>query len=224
MSKKVAKNKDAGVHDEGETPRTDEPATAPTESASVVEKPSDGKKIEILGVGHEVGDTVMFGDLETKVVEERQLPASPNSGVPAGVYPVVSMLLKPGNRTAYRAVVAGTLYPIREYGTVNAVISKIRGESKPRVKKNKVAASVLEDTAAFSLTGQATKILDAYLDLKTDGDRGSVLSELVTRHLGPEVERMQATREAIQKLPHDLLAALAGATEEKRQQVFAMLK
>lgn len=200
-----------------------EEEVALTEAIPAEEETEVTKTVEILGTTYSAGNTFTFESQEVTVVGEESLAASSSSGVAAGTYPVVSMIIKPGNRTAYRAVVDGTLYPIREYGSPKAVISKIRGESKPRVKKSRAAAPT-GDGEGLTLTVGAMRILGDYLEMKP-GESGSlVVSGLITAHLGPEVEQMRSAREAIHKLPPDFLAAMAGTSEEERRKMLEVLK
>ncbi len=183
----------------------------------------DAREIEVKGAKHQIGSIFTFGEREVTLVDERVLKTSANAGITEGVYPIVSILLKPSNRAAYRAIVGDALYPIRGYGTSGEVIAKIRGEAKqPRARKARTAAA--GESHVLSLTTAAARTFDTYLDMKPTENGEQVLSALVLLHLGPEVEKMLLTREAIQKLPHDLLAALAGANEETRRRVLEMLR
>lgn len=172
------------------------------------------------------GTTFTVDGQEVTFEAERQLAASPNSGVTPGVYQIVSTLLKPGNRKVYRAVVGDTLYPIRGYDTANEVISKIRGESKePRKSRKASAAKPISHAVGegFSLTDAADDILRDYLTLRNEDDADAVLSHLVETHLGPEVAKLKAAQEAIRTLPVDLLTALANASDEKRRKILEAL-
>ena len=44
------------------------------------------------------------------------------------------------------------------------------------------------------------------------------------KHLGPEVERLRRTQDAIKKLPMALLARLAESSDEKRAEILALLR
>lgn len=171
------------------------------------------------------GTTLTIDGQEVTFEAERQLGASPNSGVASGVYRIVSMILKPGNRKVYRAIVGDTLYPIRGYDTPNEVIAKIRGESKEPRKPRKAAARPTPHTTGegFSLSDVADNILRDYLVLRKQDDADAVLSQLVETHLGPEVAKLKAAQEAIRTLPVDLLTALANASDEKRRQILEAL-
>lgn len=172
------------------------------------------------------GTTFTVDGQEVTFEAERQLAASPNSGVAAGVYQIVSTLLKPGNRKVYRAVVGDTLYPIRGYDTANEVISKVRESSKEPRKSRKASAAKPVSHApseGFSLTDAADDILRDYLALKKEDDADAVLSHLVETHLGPEVAKLKAAQDAISKLPIDLLTALANASDEKRRKILEAL-
>lgn len=175
------------------------------------------------------GTTYTVSGTEVTFEGERHLKASPTSGVQAGVYTIVSTILKPGNRKVYRAVVGEQLYPIREYDTADEIISKIRSESKePRKpRKGSVPKAALRDSDdgdSIQLSDAAVEILRDYLTLRHEEDREGLVSELIVKHLGPEVERLKAAQEAISKLPVDLLTALANASDETRQKILASLR
>ena len=198
------------------------------ESESLPDEKREDKAIDTPGAHPKAGTTITVGGEEVTFERERQLAASPNSGVQAGVYQIVSVILKPGNRKAYRAVVGDALYPIREYGTENEVISKIRGKSKEPRKPRKTAAREVPQTfdegAPIMLSDSAAEVLREYLAFRHEDDQDAVLSDLVETHLGPEVEKLKAAQTAISKLPIDLLTALANATDEKRQKILEALR
>lgn len=178
---------------------------------------------------HKPGDTISVGGQDVTFEAERQLGTSASSGISSGVYSIVSVILMPGNRKVYRAVVGDVLYPIREYGTPNEVISKIRGESKePRKPRKTAVAKTISHTSdegpSITLTDAAAETLRDYLALRQEYDQNEVSSDLVEAHLGPEVKRLQAAQKAISKLPLDLLTALANASDEQRQKLLAALK
>ena len=179
--------------------------------------------VEIDGKVHEPGDTLIIAGTQATVIGFKFLPTSSTSGVADGEYPVVSV--KQGQGRAFRAVVDGALYPIRNHGKPGEVIAKQRESGKPRKsRKHFTPVEHAVDEEAAELSDEAHDVLDSYLALKRDHDRGEVLSDLVMKHLKSEVQKLKATQEAISKLPMDLLALLAGSSEEKRQQVLAMLK
>jgi len=186
--------------------------------------PEHGVKIEIDGKHYAPGDAVTIDGSEYGVESFLQLPASSTSGVSPGTYAVVSEMQ--GNRKAYRAIVDGRLYPVRQYGTPNQVIAKQRESHKGATKAVRAprgqAARTSDD--GIALNAAAADILTDYLSLAMSGaDRDDVVSELVVKHLGPEVERLRSAQAAIAKLPRDLLIALANATEEKRLELMATL-
>jgi hypothetical protein len=198
--------------------------TRSTSAADHDAAPEPGAKIEIGAKNYAVGDAVTIDGSEFVAEAILQLPASSTSGVSAGTYAVVSEMQ--GNRKAYRAVVDGRLYPVRQYGTPNQVIAKQRESHKGATKAARAprgqAARTSDD--GISLGSIAADILSDYLALAPPGaDRGDIMSELVVKHLGPEVERLRSAQAAIAKLPRDLLIALANATEEKRLELMAAL-
>lgn len=197
------------------------------ESESLPEEKREDKAIDTPAAHPKAGTTITVGGEEVTFEDERQLSASPNSGVEAGVYKIVSVILKPGNRKAYRAVVGDALYPIREYGTENEVISKIRGKAKERKPRKAAAREVpqtFDEGAPIMLSDSAAEVLREYLAFRHEDDQDAVLSDLVETHLGPEVEKLKAAQAAISKLPIDLLTALANATDEKRQKILEALR
>lgn len=171
------------------------------------------------------GSSVTIQGRGYTVVGRERLRASSTSGVAEGDYLVVYELV--GERRAYRAVVDGTPYPIRQYGTPDAVIAKQR-ESRGEPGGARATASVTpsdprSDIENIELSHEAVEILEQYVKLKRGGDQGTILSDLVVQHLGPEVERLKKAQEAIQQLPVDLLTRLASASSEQREQILAML-
>lgn len=196
------------------------------ESESLPDEKREEKTIDTPAAHPKAGTTITVAGEEVTFEGERQLAASPNSGVQAGVYRIVSVILKPGNRKAYRAIVNETLYPIREYGGENEVISKIREKGKERKPRKPAAreSSPNFDETSILLSDSAAEILREYLTLRQEDDQETVLSELVETHLGPEVEKLKAAQAAIRKLPVDLLTALANATDEQRQKIFESLR
>ncbi len=220
---KTKKTKAVADSDEAAPP---EAASEPIHEESESQPMSEVKDTK---ARHKPGDTISVGGQDVTFEAERQLGTSASSGVSSGVYPIVSVILMPGNRKVYRAVVGDVLYPIREYGTANEVISKIRGESKEPRKSRKTAAAkpvshVFDGSPSITLTDTAADTLRDYLALRQEYDQDEVLSDLVEAHLGPEVKRLQAAQKAISKLPLDLLTALANASDEQRQKILAALK
>ncbi len=203
----------------------EETQNATTNAAEENGAEESGDHVTIDGSSYAPGATASIGGKDYTVVGTALLRASPTSGVSDGDYAVVYELI--GDRKAYRAVVNGDLYPIRQYGTPDAVVSKQR-ESKGEGSRTKRSTPARAETAHASdhldLTRQASDLLDDYVSLKRGGDQGEIISELIVRHLGPEVERLRKAQEAIQKLPADLLALLAGASDEKRAQILDLLK
>lgn len=171
------------------------------------------------------GSSVTIDGRRFTVVGRERLRASPTSGVAEGDYLVVYELV--GERKAYRAVVDGTPYPIRQYGTPDAVIAKQReSRGEPRAARATTSAPPSEphaDSENIELSHEAVEILEQYVKLKRGGDQGTILSDLVVQHLGPEVERLKRAQQAIQQLPVDLLTRLADASAEQREQILAML-
>ena len=186
--------------------------------------PEHAAKIEIGGKTYVSGEAVTIEGNEFVAEAFLHLPASSTSGVSAGTYAVVSEMQ--GNRKAYRAIVDGHLYPVRQYGTEHQVIAKQRESHKGATKVARAPrgqAARSSDDGIF-LGSVAANILSEYLALAPPGvDRDDVVSELVVKHLGPEVERLRSTQAAIAKLPRDLLVALANASEEKRLELMATL-
>lgn len=200
----MAKNKKAKSESDGSA--LEEP-DGETHELKFADKPADSPAAH-----PKAGTTFTIDGQEVTFEAERQLATSASSGISPGVYQIVSMILKPGNRKVFRAIVGGTLYPIREYGTPGEVISKIRSESKePRKSRKAPVARPLSptsgDDAPITLTESAAEILADYLSLRQEYDQDTVLSDLVDVHLGPEVRKLKAAREAISRLPVDLLTA-----------------
>lgn len=181
-------------------------------------------KIEIGDRTYASGEAVTIEGNEFVAEAFLHLPASSTSGVAAGTYAVVSEMQ--GNRKAYRAIVDGHLFPVRQYGTEHQVIAKQRESHKgaTRVARAPRGQAARTSDDGIFLGSVAASILSDYLALAPPGaDRNDVVSELVVKHLGPEVERLRSTQAAIAKLPRDLLVALANASEEKRLELMATL-
>jgi len=197
--------------------------TRSTSAAAYDIAPEHTAKIEIGGKTYAHGDAVAIDGSEFVAEAFLELPASSTSGVSPGTYAVVSEMQ--GTRKAYRAIVDGRLYPVRQYGTENQVIAKQRESSKGTAKAARAPRGQAARTSesGISLDAAAADIVSDYLTLAPGADRDVVVSELVVKHLGPEVERLKATQAAIAKLPRDLLVALANATEEKRLELMAAL-
>lgn len=201
--------------------------SAQTRSTSAAEHDAASKhvgKIEIGGEGYAPGDAVTIDGGEFTAEGVVHLPASGTSGVAEGTYPVVYEMQ--GKRKAYRAVVDGRLYPIRQYGTEHQVIAKQResGKAGDKAARTPPAQRARSAEEGLSLSVAAAAVLAEYLTLEPGArDQGDVVSSLVVTHLGPEVERLKAAQAAIAKLPRDLLIALANATEEKRLELMAAL-
>ncbi len=155
------------------------------------------------------------------VVGSGRFAASRNSGLSAGDYPVVFEMI--GDRKAYRVYANGEFYPIREFGTPNAIISKQR-ETRATRSAPKSAAPAEDEGEDLELSVEAGRLLTEYVSLNRGVSQSKVLSELVVKHLGPEVERLRRTQEAIKKLPMDLLARLAESSDEKRAEILALLR
>lgn len=198
--------------------------TGPTSAADHDAAPEHTTKIEIGGKTYAPGDAVSIEGDEFVAEAVVYLSASSTSGVSPGTYAVVSEMQ--GNRKAYRAIVDGHLYPVRQYGTEHQVIAKQRESHKGATKVARAPrgqAARTSDDGIF-LGSVAASILSDYLALAPPGaDRDDVVSELVVKHLGPEVERLRTTQAAIAKLPRDLLVALANTSEEKRLELMAAL-
>jgi hypothetical protein len=209
----MAKKKQEPVHSR---------STSAADHDAVPEHPTN---IEIGGKTYAPGDTVKIDGGEFVAEAVVQLPSSATSGVTAGTYSVVSEMQ--GNRKAYRAVVDGRLYPIRQYGTENQVIAKQRETSKGTAKTARAARPTTFPNSAdeISLGSAAASILTDYLALEPSGPgRDLLVSELVVKHLGPEVERLRIAQAAIAKIPRDFLVLFASASEEKRNEIMALLK
>lgn len=193
--------------------------------AEVSKNSVNEEEFTIDGQSYKPGDTLSVSGQEFTLVTKRHLKASSKAGVADGEYPVVSVTLQPGNRTAYRALVGDDLYPIRQYGTPGEVISKVRESGGPRKRRKEAPAPErLHEAEETVLSDDATDILEEYLSLKPDLDRTEVLSDLVSIHLGPEVKRLRSVREAVARLPAELLDLLVNAPEEKRKQLMDLLK
>lgn len=232
MAKSKSKAAVKAVHaPDGEEPPADENEQTPREGMGEqemvtehAEKADTSNTITIDGELRKPGDTFSVQSQQVTLVEERHLNASPRSGVSGGEYPIVSIVMQPGNRIAHRALVGGDLYPIRQYGTPAEVISKVREASGPRKRRKEVPAPQrAQEFEEAILTDEATEILEEYLSLKPDLDRTEVLSDLVAAHLAPEVKRMRAAREAVARLPAELLTLLVNASEEKRRHLMEVL-
>ncbi len=174
--------------------------------------------IRIAGADYKAGDTATIDRVKVIVEGKKPLKASAKSGLTSGAYPVVSTML--GDRKAYRAVVDGTLYPIRSYGTAKEAIAKNR-EGHKRVTTD--ALPSVEGRRQGNLSAAAENLLARYFALEPSVDRSAYLSDLVVTHITPEIKRLEATQEAIHALPHDLLAKLAAVDETTRAKVLAML-
>jgi hypothetical protein len=202
--------------------------TTRSHSASAVEggaATEQSVKIEIGGATYSHGDAVQINGSEFVVESVEHLLASSTSGVSEGTYSVVSEML--GNRKAYRAVVGDRLYPIRQYGKEGQVIAKQRETSKGIAKTARAARPTTFPNSAdeISLSSAAASILTDYLALEPSGPgRDLLVSELVFTHLGPEVERLRIAQAAIAKIPRDFLVLFASASEEKRNEIMALLK
>lgn len=208
MAKKKQQSTQAGT-----TPAADHDAAPPDAT------------IEIAGKTYAPGDAVTIDGNEFVAEAVVHLPASSTSGVSAGTYSVVSEMQ--GNRKAYRALVDGRLFPIRQYGSENQVIAKQRESTKGTAKAARATRSTTfpNSTDEISLSSAAAGILTDYLALEPSGPgRDLLVSELVVKHLGPEVERLKTSQAAIAKIPRDFLVLLANASEEKRNEIMAILK
>jgi len=190
--------------------------------------PPENKPDEVIEIGdaaYKSGDMVTIGGNKFTVETKKTFKASPKSGLLGGEYPVVSETLR--NRKAYRAVVQGVTYPIRQYGTPNEVISKHRErrQAGTQARASRASDEAKGDENVIRLNRAATRVLEDYVALnRGEVDREGLLSELVTNHIGPEVERLKATQAAIARLPAERLELLANASEEKWQQILEMLK
>lgn len=198
-------------------------ANSAEETASSTMPGSDSKtSIDIAGTSYESGDTVTFDGTEYTVVGVELLRASPTSGLSEGHFPVVYEMI--GERKAYRAFASGAFYPIRQYGTPDAVVSKqreSRAESRSATKAPPHAAA--REDEGLELSVEAVGLLETYVALKRDVSESQVLSELVIQHIAPEIERLRKAQEAIQRLPSEFLSKLASATPEQREKILAML-
>jgi hypothetical protein len=180
--------------------------------------------ITLAGQTYAPGDTFTLGGTHYVAVGVERLSGSASSGVAAGVYPVVYETI--AGRKAYRVYVDGEFYPVRQYGTPDAIIAKQREsrEKSPGARAASARASAHDDGDDLALSSEAVRVLEAYVSLVHGAEQSRVLSELVVTHLGPEIERIRKAQEAIQKLPVDLLTRLAGASDEQRAQILSMLK
>ena len=175
-------------------------------------------EVAIAGATYAPGAELTFEGGRYTVVGVGAFEASKASGLSAGRYPVVFETV--AGRRAYRAYVDGALYPIRQYGSADAVIAK------QRASKTRRAAPEVSDVDAddLDLSAEASRLLSEYAALNPGPSQSETLSQLVVKHLGPEVERLKRARQAIQQLPLDLLARLADATAEKRAEVLELLR
>ena len=195
-------------------------ATLGGSTATSEEKPRpQHNKILVQGVEYEPGATLTFHGQDVTLETQKYLTASAKSGVSDGTYTVVSVIAQPGNRKAFRAIVGDALYPIRQYGKEDETISKIRGRSAGRKGRRSAEGGDGHETGDIELTASADRILSDYLAHKRNLDGGDVLSDLVERHLKPELAKIRASEEAIRRLPGDLLARLAEVDEDTRRKV-----
>lgn len=167
-----------------------------------------------------IGETMTIAGREVVVETVKSLKSSSASGVAAGTYLVVSEIVL--GRKAYRAVVEGNLFPIRQYGTAAEVISKVREPHTPAVPSDAGTAQK-SNGKQITLSDAARNVVELVLRYRPDADAADMVSRAVVEVLGPEGERLRKAHEALVKLPPDILDLLAVANDEKRAELTAVL-